>query len=216
MIPMVISPGWRLSVGTADGLILMKGGSSGSAQMTCRLLPNQRLILSMRHNYPARGFYTLSLTRATAAVSSIGKTAARQDRQRSPSRPFARRRRPERARLGRRLKRVGLRNNITDHAPRLPVKDLGTFFLDGGKARYARAKLPRKTNLPRSFSPAVMAGAKGACGATVASEGKPQPCSARVRPAPALPGPGPRRSRPSAGGVSPVSAAGTGLTPGAA
>jgi hypothetical protein len=40
---------------------LMKGGSSGSAQTTCRRLPNQRLTLSMRQNYPASGIYTCSL-----------------------------------------------------------------------------------------------------------------------------------------------------------
>jgi len=41
---------------------LMNGGSSGSAQTTCRLLPNQRLTLSMSQNYPARGIYTFFLT----------------------------------------------------------------------------------------------------------------------------------------------------------
>jgi hypothetical protein len=45
IIPMVMSPGWRASVGTAAGLILINGGSSGSAHMTCCLLPNHRLIL---------------------------------------------------------------------------------------------------------------------------------------------------------------------------
>lgn len=49
IIPMVMSPGWMVSVGTsaAMGLILTKGGSAGSAQTTCRLFPNHRLILSM-------------------------------------------------------------------------------------------------------------------------------------------------------------------------
>ena len=55
IMPMVMSPGWRVSVGTpaAIGLILMKGGSSGSAQISSRLLPNHRLILSMRLQLPA-------------------------------------------------------------------------------------------------------------------------------------------------------------------
>jgi hypothetical protein len=55
IIPIVISPGWIVSVGIAAamGLILMKGGSSGSAQITCRLLPNHRLILSMQQGLPA-------------------------------------------------------------------------------------------------------------------------------------------------------------------
>ena len=48
MMAMVMSPGWRPSVEpTAMGLTLMKGGSSGSAQMTCRRLPNHCLIRSM-------------------------------------------------------------------------------------------------------------------------------------------------------------------------
>ena len=45
-------------VGTAVGLILIKGGSSGSAQTTCRLLPNQRLILTMGTDYPTGAIYT--------------------------------------------------------------------------------------------------------------------------------------------------------------
>jgi hypothetical protein len=39
-------------------LILIKGGSSGSAQTTCRRLPNQRLILTMRQDYPPGAIYT--------------------------------------------------------------------------------------------------------------------------------------------------------------
>ena len=53
IMPMVMSPGWSVLVGTAVGLILIKGGSSGSAQTTCRLLPNQRLILTMCDGLPA-------------------------------------------------------------------------------------------------------------------------------------------------------------------
>jgi len=55
IIPIVMSPGWMASVGSAVamGLILTKGGSSGSAQMTCRLLPNHCLILSMWQELPA-------------------------------------------------------------------------------------------------------------------------------------------------------------------
>ena len=60
MIPMVMSPGWMTSVGAdvAMGLILTKGGSSGSAQMTCRRLPNHSLILSMPRDYPWAVIYT--------------------------------------------------------------------------------------------------------------------------------------------------------------
>jgi hypothetical protein len=50
--PMVMSPGCMASVGTAVGLILIKGGSSGSVQITCRLLPTHRLILSMQPRLP--------------------------------------------------------------------------------------------------------------------------------------------------------------------
>ncbi len=57
IIPIVMSPGWMVSVGVAAaiGLTLMKGGSSGSAQITCRLLPNHRLTLSMGRVYPRSG-----------------------------------------------------------------------------------------------------------------------------------------------------------------
>jgi hypothetical protein len=43
-------------VGTAAGLILINGGSSGSAHTTCRLLPNHRLILilNMQQELPAK------------------------------------------------------------------------------------------------------------------------------------------------------------------
>ena len=58
IMPMVMSPGWSVSVGTAVGLILIKAGSSGSAQTTCCRLPNQRLILTMRQDYPPVAIYT--------------------------------------------------------------------------------------------------------------------------------------------------------------
>jgi len=60
MMPMVMSPGWRVAVGlaVAIGLIFTNGGSSGSAQMTCRRLPNHCLILSMKRDYPPRLIYT--------------------------------------------------------------------------------------------------------------------------------------------------------------
>src|ERR1700721_2612114 len=60
-MPMVMSPGWSVGVGTAVGLILIKGGSSGSAQTTCRRLPNQRLILTMPQDYPRGAIYSTSM-----------------------------------------------------------------------------------------------------------------------------------------------------------
>jgi len=49
-----MSPGWMVSAGIAAaiGLSLTKGGSIGSAQITCRFFPNHRLILSMQQDYP--------------------------------------------------------------------------------------------------------------------------------------------------------------------
>lgn len=43
-----------VGVAVAMGFTLMNGGSSGSAQTTCRRLPNHCLILSMRLGLPAR------------------------------------------------------------------------------------------------------------------------------------------------------------------
>jgi hypothetical protein len=49
-------------IAAAIGLILTKGGSTGSAQMSCRFFPNHRLILSLilniRHDYPNKAIQT--------------------------------------------------------------------------------------------------------------------------------------------------------------